>query len=86
MHHLNPVYQNFRVRVRVSHIPRSSQPATNLMTVVENMAQRCDSMVDSFHLANFPHMTLVNSAALANDSDYAFSKSSTQMYFSFIVL
>ena len=73
-------------RVRVSHIPRSSLPAANLMAVMETMAQRRDSMDDSIHLPNFPHMAWVNPSALPNDSNYALAKSPTRVHFNFIVL
>ena len=70
----------------VSHILRSSLPAANLMAVMETMAQRRDSMDDSIHLPNFPHMAWVNPSALPNDSNYALAKSPTRVHFNFIVL
>ena len=56
------------------------------MAVMETMAQRRNSMDDSIHLPNFPHMAWVNPSALPNDSNYALAKSPTRVHFNFIVL
>ena len=44
--------------------PRSSLPAADLAAEMETMAQRHDSMNDSFHLPNSPHMAWVGPSAL----------------------
>ena len=75
-----------RDRVRVIHILRGSLLVANLMGVIESMAQRRDSMDDSFQLVNFPLIAWVNPSALPNNNiNYAIGKTPTQVHCNFML-